>query len=75
MNKIMISFILSMSILLSSQIDILLDACQKNNTAACEELGLLYNEGIGFEQNSSKAKIFFKKACEYGKDTACEKLK
>jgi len=76
--KIKIVFLNSLifsSILYASQITMLEKACKDKKGAACEELGLLYTEGIGFEKNATKANQYYEKACKYGATTACEKIK
>ena len=58
----------------ASQVTMLFDACADNHEAACYEIGMLYEEGIGLEQNLSKAEKFYKKACHLQSDEACQAL-
>ena len=74
MKKIFIFIFLVFTFLFSSQIDMLLTACQDKKAAACSEIATLYNEGIGFDQNTSQAKHYYEKACELGEDASCQKL-
>jgi len=74
MKKILLSSLLLVSILYASQITMLEKACTNKKGAACEELGLLYTEGIGFDKNNTKANQYYNKACNYGTSTACEKI-
>jgi len=66
--------LLMFTFLFSSQIDMLLTACQNKKAPACSEIATLYNEGIGFEQNTTQAKYYYEKACELGDDIACQRL-
>ena len=46
-------------------------ACDRKVATACYELGSLYEEGLGVEANSTKAKEYYNKACENEFDKAC----
>jgi len=75
MKKIvLLSILLTSFAYQASQIDMLFDACNKNKGTACYELGLLYEEGIGFDANISQATFYFHKACELQSDEACNAL-
>ena len=73
MKKIILTLFIFSSVVFSSQIDMLLQACNSKKAAACEEVGTLYLEGIGFEKNSTQAKKYYDVACKYGSTQACLK--
>lgn len=56
----------------ASELSAMQDACDRKMPTACYEFGLLYERGIGVQQDSQKAKEYFEKACDYGYDKACE---
>jgi len=74
MMKIFLTTLIVSVMLFASQIDMLEKACQDKSASACYELGLLYSEGIGFEQNSTQADNYYKKACDYGLNEGCQKV-
>ncbi len=47
-------------------------ACDNKEATACYEFGILYEKGLGVEQDFSKAKAYYLQACDYGFDPACE---
>ena len=49
-------------------------ACDNNISSACFELGELYREGFGVDANLSKAKQYYRKACDLGFDEGCKTL-
>ena len=59
-------------VIYASQIDMLTKACQEEHGAACYELGLIYQEGIGVDQNLSKAKTYFNKSCDLNTLVGCD---
>ena len=59
-------------VMYASQIDMLTKACQEEHGAACYELGLIYQEGIGVDQNLSKAKTYFNKSCDLNTHVGCD---
>ena len=60
--------------LFASEFQPMQHACDKKVATACFEFGLLYEKGLGVEQNRTKAIDYFTKGCEYGYDNACQKL-
>jgi len=50
-------------------------ACERNNSTACYELGILYENGMGVEQNSTKVINYYSKACHGKLEKACHALK
>ena len=46
-------------------------ACDGGNIDGCYNLGILYEEGKGVRQSSSKAKGFYGKACDGGDANGC----
>jgi len=74
MKKIFLLLFILLNSGVASQIDMLQEACQSEKAAACYELGLLYEKGIGLEQNSTKAKAYYQYACESDVDEACKHL-
>jgi TPR repeat protein len=73
MKKITLAIFILSSVVFSSQIDMLLQACDAKQAAACEEIATLYLEGIGFEQNTTQAKKYYDIACQHGATHACLK--
>ena len=55
-------------------IEIYKSECDKNNDAACTNLGVMYVNGQGVEKNEQKAVEFYKKACENKSFIACHNL-
>jgi len=58
----------------ASQIIMLREACENGHSAACYELGLLHEEGIGLEQNLTQARKYYLKSCNDQIDEACYAL-
>ena len=49
-------------------------ACDRKMPTACYEFGILYEEGLGVDKNISKSIDYYRKACDYGYDKACQNL-
>ena len=73
-TKILLTLLSTSVVLLASQIEMLEHSCHEGHASACYELGLLYDEGIGFEQNSTKAKRYYQTSCNYGLEEGCKKI-
>jgi TPR repeat protein len=48
-------------------------ACELGNAGGCNNLGVLYIDGLGVNQDYIKAAELFKKACDMGLELGCEK--
>ena len=49
-------------------------ACDNGNMAGCNNLGTLFNKGLGVAQDPAQARLFYGKACEGGIEGACTLL-
>lgn len=49
-------------------------SCYSGSTAGCHNLGVLYQRGLGVNQDDSKAKELYKKACDGKLQEGCEGL-
>jgi len=58
----------------ASELSEMQKACDNNSVDACYELGELYSGADGLKQDKEKMKKYLNKACQLGKDKACEKL-
>lgn len=47
-------------------------ACEEKDGLACGMAGRMYETGEGVKKDDSKAKYFYKKACEYDLSTGCK---
>ena len=47
------------------------NACDNEDSLACLELGIMYHLGDGVNQNFSRAKEFYLKACKLGSGSGC----
>ena len=56
----------------SSEFSTMQKACENKMPTACYELGLVYEKGLGADQNTTKAKAYYIEACQQGYDKACE---
>ncbi len=50
------------------------EECKDKNAKSCYKLGLMYASGDGVKQDESKAKEFYKKACDGGSSEGCVSL-
>ena len=50
-------------------------ACDMKHGRACNNLGVLYDNGQGVRQNLSTAKQYYGKACDFGNQTGCDNYK
>jgi len=50
-------------------------ACDEDNAFACNNLGIMYLNGLGTRQNLDKAKDYFGKACDLGIQIGCDNYK
>jgi TPR repeat protein len=66
-------FIITASVF-ASELEHTKNACASGVAAACFQLGLLYEQGIGVPIDKEKAKLFFVRSCDNGFDTACLRL-
>ncbi|MDA3047489.1 tetratricopeptide repeat protein [Campylobacter sp. JMF_08 NE1] len=48
--------------------------CDKNDNEGCENLAFLYLNGYSVERNNQKAKELYKRVCDNGIASSCEKL-
>ena len=48
--------------------------CNENKTASCITIADMYFQGVGVEQDNTKAKQLFSKACKLGDGKACNNL-
>ena len=46
--------------------------CKLKNKTACNNLGILYENGQGVRQNRTTAKEYYGKACDLGKQEGCD---
>lgn len=46
-------------------------ACSAKDSRGCVNVGILYNSGVGVEQNKDTAISYFRKACDLGDKVGC----
>ncbi len=46
-------------------------SCNDYNLTSCNDVGILHANGLGVEQNYSKAKVFFEKSCNGANNKGC----
>ena len=47
-------------------------ACKARETRRCNNLGAMYENGVGVKQNKTKAKDYYGKACDMKENKGCE---
>ena len=47
-------------------------SCNLKEGIACNNLGVVYSNGIGVRQNKNKAKEYFGKSCDSGNQKGCD---
>ena len=55
----------------SSELTTMQDACERNISDACYNLGAIYSGEDGLKPQLEKSKYYLKKACELDNDMAC----
>jgi len=71
MKKILIITTLLYGMIHASELTSMRVACDKKVAAACFQLALLYDEGLGLTKDSEKAKAYYLDACDYGYEKGC----
>lgn len=74
MKKILEIYICSSIFMFASEFSAMQKACEKKMATACYELGLVYENGFSGDKNTTKAKLYYMDACQYGYDKACNAL-
>ena len=74
MKKILILSCCTITILLSTRIEVMMQSCKAEKAGACTEVALMYDDGSGVEKNTTQARFFYKKACDFGDNFACERV-
>jgi uncharacterized protein len=58
----------------TASIELLHRACDRKHAAACAELGLSYQDGLGLSKDLSRAADLYRSACEAGAGRGCSRL-
>jgi len=57
MKKILILSCCTITILLSTRIEVMMQSCKAEKAGACTEVALMYDDGSGVEKNTTQAEV------------------